>query len=85
MASIAHHDFNTFDQFLPFWAEERPNAIALEDGDRRTTYAEAELQTRQLIAFLKARGVGPGDRFAWLGKNSDRYFLLLYAAARMGL
>jgi fatty-acyl-CoA synthase len=84
MASIAHHDFNTFDQFLPFWAKERPDAIALEDGDRRTTYAEAELQTRQIIAFLQSRGVGRGDRFAWLGKNSDRYFLLLYAAARMG-
>jgi len=84
MAVTAHHEFNTFDEFLPFWAEHRPDAIALEEGDRRTTYAEADKQTRQIIAFLQARGIGNGDRIAWLGKNSDRYFLMLYAAARMG-
>ncbi|MEL7219502.1 MAG: AMP-binding protein, partial [Pseudomonadota bacterium] len=84
MAGAAHRDFNTFDQFLAYWADERPHGIALEDGERRTTYGEVELLTRRLITALQARGIGAGDRFAWLGKNSDRYFMLLYAAARMG-
>ncbi|WP_299191729.1 fatty acid--CoA ligase [uncultured Erythrobacter sp.] len=84
MAKLAHHDFVTFDEFLPHWARERPGGIALEEGGRRTSYADAERLSRQIIAFLQSHGVASGDRIAWLGKNSDRYFLLLYAAARMG-
>ncbi len=83
-AATVHHGFNTFDQFLGFWSKERPNAIALEEGERRFTYAETEALTRKIIACLKERGIGAGDRIAWLGKNSDVYFLTLYAAARMG-
>lgn len=85
MRSDAHQDFLTFDDYLHYWAEHRPGQTALEFQDRRTTYAEADLITRQLVAFLQSRGIGRGDQIAWLGKNSDRYFLLLYAAARMGV
>ncbi|MEM6857640.1 MAG: long-chain-fatty-acid--CoA ligase [Pseudomonadota bacterium] len=74
----------TFDEFLTHWARERPDTIALECGDRTSTFAKAELLTRKLVALLAARGIGKGDRIAWLGKNSDRYFLLLYACGRMG-
>lgn len=84
MASQSHHDMTTFDEFLTYWAGERPDATALEEGERRTTYAEADRLSRQLVSYLQSAGVEPGDRIAWLGKNSDRYFLLLYAAARMG-
>ena len=84
MASVADHDFHSFDEFLSFWANERPDGIAMEEDDRTTTYGEADLITRQLVTALQARGIGPGDRIAWLGKNSDRYFILFYAAARMG-
>ncbi|MEE4288698.1 MAG: fatty acid--CoA ligase [Erythrobacter sp.] len=84
MASDAALDNITFDEFLTHWAAERPDGLALVEGDRHTTYAQAESQTRQLIAFLQRNGVAKGDRIAWLGKNSDRYFLLLYAAGRMG-
>lgn len=85
MGTTAHHDYVTFDDFLSFWAGERPDGIAIECGDRRTTYAEADLLTRKIIAFLQSQGIARGDRIAWLGKNSDRYFLLLYAASRMGV
>lgn len=84
MAKAAHNDYLSFDEFLKYWAIERPDGIALEDGGRKTTYAEAEVLTRKLIAAMQARGVAKGDMIAWLGKNSDYYFLLLYAAARMG-
>ncbi len=84
MSQASNHDLITFDDHLKFWARERPTFVALEEGSRSTTYEEAELLSRQLIEFLQQSGVGKGDRIAWLGKNSDRYFLLLYAAARMG-
>ncbi|MDY7097616.1 MAG: long-chain-fatty-acid--CoA ligase [Pseudomonadota bacterium] len=80
----AHQQYTTFDEFLTFWAQERPDGAALVEGDRVTTYAQMDDLTRRLIALLQQNGIGKGDRIAWLGKNSDRYFLLLYAAARMG-
>ncbi len=84
MASEAHHAFSTFDEFLNHWAEHRPDGVALEFEGRVTTYAQTDRITRQTIAAFKDRGIGKGDRIAWYGKNSDHYFLLLYAAARMG-
>jgi fatty-acyl-CoA synthase len=84
MAETATQDFISFDDCLVHWASARPDGIALEEGERRTTHAEAERLTRQMIAFLQRHGIVSGDRIAWLGKNSDRYFLWLYAAGRMG-
>ncbi len=84
MARNAYHDHSTFDATMHFWARERPDGPAFDAGGRVTTYAEADLLTRQLIALLQARDIAPGDRIAWLGKNRDIYFLLYIAAARMG-
>jgi len=84
MARNAYHDFSTFDAILHFWAKERPDGPAFDQDGRITSYAEADLLTRQLIALLHARGIAAGDRIAWLGKNRDTYFLLYIAAARMG-
>ena len=84
MASNPTQNYITFDEYLTHWAGDRPDGIALVEGDRTTTYAEADRITRQLIAFLQSHGIGKGDRIAWLGKNADHYLLLLYAAGRMG-
>jgi acyl-CoA synthetase (AMP-forming)/AMP-acid ligase II len=84
MARNAFHDFSTFDAILHFWARERPDRPAFDQEGRVTSYAEADVLTRQLIALLQSRDIAPGDRIAWLGKNRDTYFLLYIAAARMG-
>ncbi len=84
MSPPEHHSYTTFDQFLTHWAKHRPDQIAIEEGDRRTTYRQADMLTRKLVAFLQDYGIGKGDRFAWYGKNADHYFLLLYAGARLG-
>jgi acyl-CoA synthetase (AMP-forming)/AMP-acid ligase II len=51
---------------------------------RRTTYADLDRQTSQVANGLLAEGVKRGSRIAYLGKNSDRYFELLFGAARIG-
>ncbi|HEY6965301.1 MAG TPA: long-chain-fatty-acid--CoA ligase [Erythrobacter sp.] len=84
MARNAYHAFQTFDEILHFWAKERPDGHAFDQEGRVTTYAEADVLTRQMIALMQARGIDKGDRVAWLGKNRDTYFLLYIAAARMG-
>ncbi|TAD78768.1 MAG: fatty acid--CoA ligase, partial [Sphingomonadales bacterium] len=84
MAKNAYHDHATFDAIMHFWARQRPDGPAFDQDGRVTTYGEADILTRQLIALLQARDIAPGDRIAWLGKNRDTYFLLYIAAARMG-
>jgi fatty-acyl-CoA synthase len=74
----------TFDAVIRHWAAERPNRDAMICEDRRLTFRALEHRTAQVVALLKANGVGKGDRIAWIGKNSDLYFLLFFGAARMG-
>ena len=78
-------DLVTFDGFLTHWAAERPDRIALREGDRAYSYREVEELTAKVASALIAAGAGKGDRIAWIGKNSDLYFLLLYGAARAGV
>jgi acyl-CoA synthetase (AMP-forming)/AMP-acid ligase II len=78
-------DFLTFDAFFNHWARERGDAIAQQEGDRITTFAEMEVGSRRIAALLAELGVKKGDRIAWVGKNADLYFQLFYAAARIGV
>ena len=75
----------SFDQFIRHWARERPDNVALEQGDDSLTFAQFEPRSRQIVAMLASHGVGKGDRIAWLGKNARHYFELFYAAARVGV
>ncbi|MFZ9395115.1 MAG: long-chain-fatty-acid--CoA ligase [Erythrobacter sp.] len=80
-----YHTFITFDEILDFWARERPDGPAFEQDDRITTFGETDRLTRRIIGFFWDHGLQPGDRIAWLGKNSDLYCLLYMAAARCGV
>jgi fatty-acyl-CoA synthase len=80
----ADFGFLTFDEFLHHWARTQGERTLIGMGDRVTSYGEADVLTRQMIALFQDNGVARGDRIAWLGKNSDLYFLLLFAAARIG-
>ncbi len=75
----------TFDEFLRFWAEDRPHGKALDGPDRVLSYGELEHVTARIAAGLLAVGIGKGDRIAWFGKNSTLYFALFFAAARLGV
>lgn len=79
------HDFTTFDQILNFWARQRSDSPAIVQDGRSTSFAELDRLTRQIIALFQARGIGKGDRIAWLGKNRDVYFMTYLAAARCGV
>jgi len=62
----------------------RPDAIALQFEGRTTTYAQFDRHTNQIANALIAAGVKKGDHIAYLGKNSDHVFELLFGAAKMG-
>ncbi|MCM0001134.1 MAG: long-chain-fatty-acid--CoA ligase [Erythrobacter sp.] len=85
MAQIAQHQFLTLDEILDHWAAEQPDAPAIEGGGLAFTYGEVDRLSRQIIAWLAGRGVGAGDRVAFLGKNAASYGLLYCACARAGI
>ncbi|MEZ4353778.1 MAG: AMP-binding protein [Myxococcota bacterium] len=66
------------------WAEERPDALAWCDADRRLDWRAAEQRIRRWTDVLAREGLGPGDRIAlWLG-NRGALLEALLAAARLG-
>ncbi len=60
----------------------RGDTMAFEFEGRRTSYAELDAHTNQIAHGLKAIGVKPRERIAYLGKNSDVYFELLLGAMK---
>lgn len=75
----------TLDAIVRQWAVERPDQRALFEAGRALTYAEMDERTQRMALGMRALGLAAGDRIAWVGKNSDLYFLLFYAAARVGI
>ena len=63
-------------------AKSRGNALAYEFEGRQTTFAEFDIKTNRVANALIALGVKPGERIAYLGKNSDIYFELLMGAMK---
>jgi long-chain acyl-CoA synthetase len=75
----------TLPDLLAYHAEVRPGDVALEFEERATTYAEFHRRTNLLAASLTQLEPQRGRRIGYLGRNSDRYFELLFAAAKAGL
>lgn len=77
--------FDTLDQMLTHHAAARPDRIALSFEGRDQTFAELEHRAGAVAAGLFAWGLKAGDRIAWLGRNSDRFYEILLGAARLGV
>jgi len=63
-------------------AKSRGNAIAFEFEGRESSFAEFDIATNRVANALKALGVRPRERIAYVGKNSDVYFELLLGAMK---
>lgn len=63
---------------------DRP-AIIFADRNRELTYAQLDRSCDAFAAFLEERGIRSGDRVAYLGKNNDLYFAVLFGAIRAGV
>jgi len=69
---------------LDYSAREHPDAIFAELGTRKLSYREARAEVNRLAHGLLAAGLGVGDRFAVLSKNSIEMALLYYAGSKVG-
>lgn len=72
----------TLVEMVRLQARDRGHATAFEFEGRITGFAEFERKTNRVANALKALGVCPGERIAYLGKNSDIYFELLLGAMK---
>ncbi|MEN9719010.1 MAG: hypothetical protein RIQ99_1888, partial [Pseudomonadota bacterium] len=78
-------DLFTFDEFIRFWAADRPDRLAMEGDDLTFNFRELEAATARVASALLTMGTGKGERVAWLGKNSSTDFTLFFGAARAGI
>jgi acyl-CoA synthetase (AMP-forming)/AMP-acid ligase II len=67
-----------------FHARSRPDLLFAVDGARTLTYGEALQTARRVAGALVRSGVGPGDRFGFIGPNSVEHALVYYAASMVG-
>lgn len=84
MESMDHDRLTTLWSILSYYSEVDPDQVATLFEGRSTTYRRLLEDAEGLARSLAARGFGKGNRFGYLGKNSDSYFVLLFAVARLG-
>src|SRR3954451_15157187 len=63
-------------------AKSRGDAVAYEFEGRQTSFADFDVLTNRVANALIAQSIKPGERIAYLGKNSDVYFELLLGAMK---
>ena len=57
-------------------------ALQFVDGRQTMTYADLDRYSRAFAALIHARGIGEGDRIAYLGRNSDLFYPVLFGSIR---
>lgn len=72
----------TLPMVLARMAGSRGDATALVFGERATSFGALDRDSASAAAALVRAAALPGDRIGYLGKNSDRFFELLFAAAK---
>lgn len=65
-------------------ARDDPNGLAVEMGDERLSWQQADERVSRIAHVLDELGIGRGDRVALIGKNSPTYLLVLLAGATRG-
>ena len=65
-------------------AQDDPNGLALEMGETRLSWSQADEQISRVAHVFDDLGIGRGDRVALIGKNSPTYLIVLLAGATRG-
>jgi long-chain acyl-CoA synthetase len=84
-SAIDFDRLTTLGEVARYHHEVRPDATALVFEGRVTSFAAFDRHTDQVANALLAEGLMKGDRVAYVGKNSDHYFELLFGAAKAGV
>jgi O-succinylbenzoic acid--CoA ligase len=87
MFDLVNHTYEGTGQVLPDWlqrcAENRPEHLALQCGQRRWSFAELEQRVTRLAQQLASLGVTAGSRVALLAANGVAYVVCVHALTRL--
>ncbi|MCB5945655.1 AMP-binding protein [Acidocella sp. KAb 2-4] len=61
-----------------------PDRVALVFKNWRWTYGELDEACNAMAGLLRSRGITPGTRVAYIGKNNDLFFIVLIGIVRAG-
>ena len=76
--------FGDYTALISAWGQERPDRLALDDGNERLTWAETAALVERIAAQLQADGLQKGQAVAILGTSTLRYALAYLGAIRAG-
>ncbi len=62
----------------------RGDALAIVQGDRELSFGALDERSNRLAQALRALGVGPGDRVAYLDRTAAEVVELLFAVSKLG-
>ncbi|WP_067681394.1 class I adenylate-forming enzyme family protein [Nocardia miyunensis] len=71
-----------FVSLLQKLVQERPEQVALRNAQESITYAELDARSNAVAHGLAERGIGPGDRVAYLSNNRIEFFEFFFGAAK---
>ena len=71
-------------QVLRHWAARTPDAPMLTLGDRTLTWGQVYANAKRVSHALAAEGVVPGERVAFLDRNSIEFFEVFFGCALLG-
>ncbi|MDQ3385041.1 MAG: AMP-binding protein [Actinomycetota bacterium] len=69
---------------LTTWAQARPDAMAVVEGDEQRTFAELNAEANRIAAVLVGLGLRPGDPVVWCGQNGIEVVAIVNATRKAG-
>ncbi|WFB10848.1 fatty acid--CoA ligase [Streptomyces sp. LX-29] len=72
----------TLDETVRFHAERQPQTTAVRCEGRSLSYAQLHQESNRIAHALRAAGLKPGARVAYLGKESEHYYEILFGCAK---
>ena len=71
--------------FIEFFGRETTGNPCIEMGETRLDYGAANAHSNRMAHAFGDKGLGKGDRLAWIGKNSIDFGLLFFAGSKVGV
>jgi acyl-CoA synthetase (AMP-forming)/AMP-acid ligase II len=84
MDRLHHAELRTLVQTTSFHAQHQPTTPAVLCEGRTLTYEQLHRESNRVAHALQSAGLGPGDRVAYLGKESEHYYEILFGCAKSG-
>jgi long-chain acyl-CoA synthetase len=82
--AVDFEELRTLGDIARYHAGRSPRAVALSFEGRETDYAAFEQHSSRVASRLLDKGLSKGRRLAYIGKNSDYFFEVLFGAAKIG-